>query len=64
MNITEQTRFNLLYKSYLNELTLQGKSDITIDSYSRCIRQTAAFFDTYPDQLTVENLKTYFQRVR
>jgi integrase/recombinase XerD len=60
MNITEQTRFNLLYKSYLNELTLQGKSEKTIDSYSRCIRQTAIFFDTCPDQLTVEDLKIYF----
>jgi integrase/recombinase XerD len=60
MNITEQTRFNLLYKSYLNELTLQGKSDNTIDSYTRCIRQTTIFVDTCPDQLTVEDLKTDF----
>jgi len=60
MNITDQTRFNLLFQSYLNELILQGKSDKTIDCYSRCIRQTAAFFDTCPDQLTSEALKTYF----
>lgn len=60
MNITQQTRFNLLAQSYLNELTLQGKSEKTIDAYCRCIRQTAAFFDTCPDDLTVEALKTYF----
>lgn len=60
MNITVQTRFNLLYQSYLNELTLQGKSENTIDCYSRCIRQTATFFNACPDQLTVEDLKTYF----
>jgi hypothetical protein len=60
MNIIEQTRFNLLYQSYLNELTLQGKSEKTIDAYSRCIRQTATFFDSCPDKLTVEALKTYF----
>ena len=60
MNITQQTRFNLLAKSYLNELTLQGKSEKTIDAYCRCIRQTATFFDTCPDDLTVEALKTYF----
>ena len=60
MNVNAQNQFNLLYQSYLNELTLQGKSDKTIDSYSRCLRQTAIFFDTCPDQLTVEALKTYF----
>ena len=57
MNLTEQTRFNLFYQSYLNELTLQGKSEKTIDCYSRCLRQTATFFDIYPDQLTIEDLK-------
>lgn len=60
MNTIEQYRFNILYQSYLNELTLQGKSDKTIDCYSRCIRQTATFFDACPDKLTVEALKVYF----
>ena len=60
MNFVNQNRYNLLYQSYLNELTLQGKSEKTIDCYSRCIRQTTYFFDTCPDQLTVEDLKTYF----
>lgn len=60
MNTIEQTRFNLLYQYYLNELTLQGKSEKTIDCYSRCLRQTAQFFDACPDKLNVEALKTYF----
>ena len=60
MNTIEQARFNLLYQYYPNELTLQGKSNKTIDCYNRCLRQTATFFDTCPDQLTVEALKTYF----
>lgn len=60
MNTLEQTRFNSLYQSYLNELTLQGKSAKTIDCYSRCIRKIADFFDTCPDQLSTEQLKVYF----
>lgn len=60
MNTIEQSGFNLLYQSYLNELILQGKSEKTIDAYTRCLRQTATFFATCPDTLTVEDLKTYF----
>jgi hypothetical protein len=33
MNTQEQAHFNSIYQSYLNELTLQGKSTKTIDSY-------------------------------
>ena len=60
MNTLDQTRFNVLYQSYLNELTLQGKSVKTIDCYSRCIRKIAEFFDTCPDHLSTEQLKLYF----
>jgi integrase/recombinase XerD len=60
MNTQEQAHFNSIYQSYLNELTLQGKSTKTIDSYSRCIRQVATFFDVCPVNLTTEQLKTYF----
>ena len=60
MKPEEQARFDNLYQSYLNELTLQGKSDRTIDGYSRCIRQIAHFFDVCPDNLTTEQLKHYF----
>lgn len=60
MKPEDQTRFDNLYQSYLNELTLQGKSKKTIDCYSRCIRQITQYFDLCPDMLTVEHLKTYF----
>jgi integrase/recombinase XerD len=60
MNTQEQAHFHSIYQSYLNELTLQGKSAKTIDSYSRCIRQVATFFDVCPVNLTTEQLKTYF----
>jgi len=60
MNIDEQIRFNSLYDRYLNELTLQGKSPKTIEMYSRCIRKLGDYFDCCPDQLSTEQLKTYF----
>ena len=60
MNTQEQAHFNLIYQSYLNELTLQGKSVKTIDSYSRCLRQVATFFDVCPVNLTTDQLKSYF----
>ena len=60
MNIQDQIRFDSLYQRYLNELTLQEKSPKTINMYSRCLRQIGDFFDCCPDQLTSEQLKTYF----
>ncbi|HEB27169.1 MAG TPA: integrase, partial [Porticoccus sp.] len=60
MNIDEQTRFKLLYDRYFNELTLQGKSQKTIEMYSRVLRKTADYFDCCPDHLSEEQLKTYF----
>jgi len=60
MEPLEQTRFDNLYQAYLNELILQGKRPKTIDCYSRCLRQVTLFFNTYPDHLSVEQLKHYF----
>ena len=60
MNKKEQKRFDIFYSNYLNELTLQGKSERTIDVYSRYIRQIAVFFDRCPDDLTKDELKIYF----
>ena len=60
MNIDEQTRFNILYERYLNELTLQGKSPKTIEMYSRCLRKVGDYFDCCPDNLTADQLKAYF----
>lgn len=60
MNTDNQTRFNQLYQQYLNELTLQGKSPKTIEMYSSYFRQATQFFDCCPDQLSTEQLKSYF----
>lgn len=60
MKPADQARFDNLYQPYLNELTLQGKSEKTIDCYSRCVRQISQFFDICPDKITTEQLKVYF----
>jgi len=60
MKPLEQARFDKSYQSYINELILQGKALKTIDSYSRCLRQVAEYFDTCPDKLSAEQLKCYF----
>ncbi|WP_230460216.1 tyrosine-type recombinase/integrase [Sansalvadorimonas verongulae] len=41
-------------------LILQGKSQSTLDLYSRPLRRIAAFFDCCPDRLTPDDLKSYF----
>ncbi len=52
------------YKRYLSilkrELLLQGKTEKTAESYIRSFNRAAAFFQCCPDQLTTEQLKTYF----
>ncbi len=60
MNTQEQARFDLLYATYLTELTLQGKSARTIDVYSRCMRQVAEYFQRCPDDINKDELKEYF----
>jgi len=60
MKPKDQAHFDNLYQSYLNELTLQGKSEKTIDCYSRCVRQITQYFDISPEYLTTEQLKVYF----
>lgn len=60
MNKAQQKKFNLLYQEHLTSLTLQGKSDSTIDVYSRAVRRVTEFFDRCPDRLTINDLKEYF----
>lgn len=60
MHADDQARFQALQQRYLTELTLHGKSPKTIDLYTRCLRQTAEFFDTCPDQLSTDQLRQYF----
>ena len=63
MNKTETNRFNKLYQRHLRLLKLQGKAQKTIDAYSRAVRRINEYFDCCPDQLTVEQLETYFSRL-
>lgn len=60
MNSQQQARFDQLYTSHLNHLTLQGKRPATIDAYARAVRRITAFFDCPPDRLSLVQLKTYF----
>ncbi len=60
MNHAEVNRFNRLYQRHLDLLKLQGKAQKTIDAYSRAIRRIRDHFDCCPDQLSVEQLETYF----
>src|SRR3989339_1818782 len=60
MNKTEVNRFNEFYQRHLRLLKLQGKSQKTIDAYSRSVRRVRDHFDCCPDQLTPDQLKIYF----
>ena len=60
MNQAEVNRFKKLYQRHLRLLKLQGKSQKTIDAYSRAVRRISEHFDCCPDQLTPEQLEIYF----
>jgi integrase len=60
MTPTEAKRFKKLYEHHLRSLKLQGKSQKTIDAYSRAVRRVSEHFDCCPDQLTPEQLEIYF----
>ncbi|MCP4800357.1 MAG: tyrosine-type recombinase/integrase [bacterium] len=60
MNKTQQQRYETLYEQHVNALKRQGKSDSTIDVYSRAVRRVTAFFDRCPDKLSIDDLKTFF----
>jgi integrase/recombinase XerD len=60
MNPVEQPRCKPLYAAMLRALELQGMAEKTIDAYSRAIRRSAEFFGRCPDDLTTEELQTYF----
>ena len=63
MDKAEQKRFNTLYNRHLRFLKLQGKSQKTIDAYSRAIRRISEHFDCCPDQLTLEQREKYFSEL-
>ena len=63
MNASEVKRFNGLYQRHLELLKLQGKSQKTIDAYSRSVRRLRDHFDCCPDQLNQEHLESYFSQL-
>ena len=60
MDKKETERFKELYEKHLRILTLQGKSQSTIDAYSRAVRRVSGHFDCCPDLLIPEQLEQYF----
>lgn len=60
MHHSQKKKFDSLYKQHLNALRRQGKSESTIDVYSRAVRRISAHFDCCPDRLGVDQLKQYF----
>lgn len=60
MDKKETARFNKLYEKHLRLLKLQGKSQSTIDAYSRAVRRVTEHFDCCPDRLTPDQLEHYF----
>ena len=63
MEPTELNRFDVLYQRHLRLLKLQGKSDKTIDAYSRAVRRISEYFDCCPDLLTLEQREIYFAQL-
>jgi len=60
MEAKEQARFDTLYTRHLRALKLRGYSASTIDVYARAVRRLTDHFDCVPDQLSIEQLETYF----
>jgi len=60
MNPNEVNRFKELYQCHLRLLKFQGKSQKTIDAYSRTVRRVSEHFSCCPDQLTLEQFEIYF----
>jgi site-specific recombinase XerD len=60
MDPKEKSRFDTLYQKNLAALTRQGKADKTIDAYTRAVRRLADFVDRCPDNLSIDELKSFF----
>ena len=60
MNAQDQLRFDAAYQQHLTALILQGKAPKTIESYAFAVRRVAQYFDRFPDDLTLDELKRYF----
>lgn len=63
MEKAEAKRFNKLYQRHLRSLQLQGKSQKTIEAYSRAVRRISDHFDCCPDKLTIDQREQYFSNL-
>lgn len=63
MNQAETKRFQELYQRHLRLLKLQGKSQKTIEAYSRALRRARDYFDCSPDQITPKQFESYFEQL-
>ncbi|EWH08092.1 phage integrase [Catenovulum agarivorans DS-2] len=61
MTPSEQARFNQLYQAQHGALLRQGMRPATIDGYCRALKRITQYFDQPPDNLTLQDLKTYFE---
>lgn len=53
--------FETLHTKFSRDVKLQGKSQNTINSYSRSLRRLLSYFDCHPKDLTPDDLKLYFE---
>jgi site-specific recombinase XerD len=53
--------FAQLHKQFKRDIRLQGKSQNTIDSYTRSLRRLLTYFDCHPKDLTPDDLLLYFE---
>lgn len=60
MHKAQQKRYQSLYQRHLSALQRQGKSQKTIEAYSRAVRRITEHFDRCPDRLTRDDLEAYF----
>lgn len=63
MKIKEKIHCEELYHQHVKRLKLQGKSQKTIDVYSRAVRRVSKHFDCCPEQLTPDQLQDYFAQL-
>jgi site-specific recombinase XerD len=56
----EKSHFDTLYQKHLTALKRQGKADKTIDAYARAVRRLADFVEPPLDQLSIDELKSFF----
>jgi len=60
MNSEDQSRYNNLYRQNIAALKRQGLQPSTIDGYCRGLRRITEYYNRPPDQLTIDDLKQFF----